>query len=282
MSYDCIAEAFARDTDGTFPNIHHFIGSLETNLDTIPGHELFLAYKSFQIRIAEAQLARLYGQTDPSGSRIHRNIRDCLKGSNTFTLHKDFRGVVLVPLHVDPLDHLGPFPMDELERHFVREASSRNSIPRLLEILHGVLGGQCVYRRTLPLIEVVVIFKSLFQNDFVPETSIDHEWSLDGLGEFELRRMRYEVENVLKEKILLTYLVRGKVTDKQAAAMFKTLQAVLDDWFSGNSSSESLYSSFNGHLPIGPGVYEQDFRPKMEYLLRLARQELAGRLMREM
>ena len=76
LSYDCIAEAFARDAGNSFRSIHDFLGSLEKDLGAISNEELFLAYKSFLIRIAEAQLARLYGQSDPSGSPPPSNWSD--------------------------------------------------------------------------------------------------------------------------------------------------------------------------------------------------------------
>lgn len=282
LSYDCVAEAFARNTDGTFHNIHNFIKSLQENLNSISDRDLFLAYKSFLTRIAEAQLARLYAQADPTGSHIHRNIRDCLKESKIFLLRKDFRGVVLCPANYDPLEHLGHFPPEELARMFMQEVHANTSIPAMLESVHHVLTAQSQYRRTIPLIDVVQMFKAVFQNDFLPDVSVDHPWSLDGLGDFELQHLRHEVENSLKEKILLTYLVRGKVQGKHARAMFNVLQDVLEEWFSGETHQDSLYSKLNSHLSTSPEVYEEDFRPKMEYLLKTARQELAGRLMKEL
>jgi hypothetical protein len=190
--------------------------------------------------------------------------------------------MVLFPLHYDPLDHLGPFPPDELARLVVQGVSSRYSIPQMLETLHHILVGQSDYRRTVSLIDIASMFKGSYQSDYSPETSIDHPWSSDGLSVLELERLRHEVENALKEKILLAYLVRGKVTDPQARAMFNALRDVLEDWSSGDSSPDSLYSNFNNHLPIAPEIYEQEFRSKMEYLLKMARQEFESRLMREL
>src|SRR5260370_4969376 len=222
LSYDCIADAFAHDTDNRFRNIHNFVGSLQKTLNTIPDHELFLAYKSFLIRIAEAQLARLYAQSDRSGARIHRNIRDCLNDSRIFVLRRDIRGVVLYPLQLDPMEHLGSFPHEELTRRFLQEVNSRDSIPRMLESLSHVLADRAGFRRTIPLVDVVLMFKGVYQGEFAPEESVDHPWSLNELSEFELRGLRHEVENALKEKILMTYLLRGKISDKQARAMFNS------------------------------------------------------------
>ena len=114
------------------------------------------------------------------------------------------------------------------------------------------------------------------------ETSIEHPWSLDGLGAFELQRLRDDVEKSLKEKILMTYVAKGKITNDQARAMFGALQNVMDDWCSGETAADSLFSNFKHHYSISPEAYEEEFRPKMEYLLKIARQEYANRLTKEL
>ncbi len=282
LAYDCIAEAFSRDGDDRFYKLHKFIDSIDGTLDTIPDHGLFLAYKSFLLRFTEAQLARLYSQMDPSGSHIHRNIREALKDSCHFALQKDFRGLCLVPRQGDALEELGPFPQDELGRIFLPAISSRSSIPQMLEILHGIVCNQRDFRRSIPLIELVWLVKGIFQSDFNPELSVDHPWSLDGLSQEELQRIRIDVENALKEKILLTYLVKGKLTDSEARGIFNALEDVLDEWFAGSEPSESLYIKLSRHLQIEPADYEQDYRAKMEYLFRLARQEVASRVLSDL
>ncbi len=282
MSYDCVAETFSRDADNAFRNILNFIASLHEELDSIGERELHLAYRSFLHRLADAQLARLYAQADPSGSRIHRNIRDCLKNSSTLELRKEYRGNVIVPIDVDPLEGCEPFPALELERALLQTANSRQSIPQILESLHNILANQKKYRRSLLLIDASIIIKRLYQSAFAPKDEVEHLWSFDGLGEFELLRLRREVESALKEKIVLTYLTKGKIDNNQARALFGALQDIMEEWFAGEALSESLYSRFNEHLPIPPEVYEHEFRPRMEYLLKIARQELAVRLTREL
>jgi hypothetical protein len=262
--------------------INNFLSSLNEDLDSIPDRDLALAYKGFLHRIVEAQLARLFAQSDPSGARVLRNIRDAVKLSERFVIKKDFRGNVLFPLSTEPLEHLEPFPTDELEQFIAQSANSRQTIPQILDCLHELLSNQEKYRRTIVLTDIALIVKNVYQSDFSPETSVEHSFPIDGLSDFELSRVRHDVENVLKERILLTYLAKGKVTGEEARALFGALHDIVDEWCDGNSSSDSLYAKFNSHYRIAPELYDTEYRSKMEYLLKIARQEFVTRLTREL
>ncbi len=95
LAYDCIAEAFVKDENNQFICLHNFVESLREEINTLPDNEVFLAYKSFIIKIANTQLARLYAQIDPAGAKIHRNLRDCLKHSAKLKLINDYRGYMI-------------------------------------------------------------------------------------------------------------------------------------------------------------------------------------------
>lgn len=279
LAYDCIAEAFARNEQNKFPQIDNFIGSLHQKLEDIPETDLFLAFKQFLICIADAQLARLYAQADPAGAKIHRNLRDNIKTSNFLQLEKDFRGIVIKPKNVDTLNYRELFPIDEFERELSNRLDHQPSTPEFIHELYNILITQETYRRSMTLVEVTQIFKKVFQRDFEP---IDVEsFSVEGLTEFEIDRIRMQVELALKEKILLTYLAKGKVNRKEAEALFAAISDILEDWCSGEESQPSLFGYLNEHLPMNEEIYESTLRPKMEYLLKIAREEFAARLMKE-
>lgn len=200
LSYDAIAEAFTRDEENNYVQLQNFISSLRESLEDIHEREVFLAYKSFIMRVADAQLARLYAQTDPSGAKIHRNIRDCLKHSTLFVTTKDFRGYVLRPLETDALDHLERFPLKDLERQFLSVARANHTTHELIEHLHSTVVNQTHYRRTIPLIEVVYLFKKIFVNEL--ESVSDETWQppVEELSDFEIENIRNQVEIAIKKK----------------------------------------------------------------------------------
>ena len=280
VAYDCLGEAFARDETGRFSRLEDFVGSLNEHLETIDEREVFLAYKSFLMRLADAQLARLFAQSDPAGAKIHRNIRDCAKQSTFFCIKKDFRGTVLVPHDCDASEHLAPFPSDELEREFRQRVNHEATVGNLLGILHDVLKHQSVYRWSVPVVEVVQIFRRFYRSDADEADDValrPHE----GLTRFEIDEMCRHVELALKEKILLTYLARGKIDRRQAEAMAHAFEDMIADWCDGEESQTSLYGYVKQYSAMDEATYESTLRPKMEYLLKIAREEFAARLMKE-
>ncbi|MDI6766856.1 MAG: hypothetical protein QME52_08550 [Bacteroidota bacterium] len=161
LAYDCIAEAFAKDEKNKFHQLENFAQSLDNDLESTPEPEIFLAFKSFLTRLADAQLARLFAQADPGGAKIHRNIRDCLKQSALFKLEKDFRGLVLKPKD-DTGEHLEEFPHEALEHELLNNLNHECSTPELLATLHRTLTEQTKYRRSVPLVDVVQLFRKTY------------------------------------------------------------------------------------------------------------------------
>jgi hypothetical protein len=91
-----------------------------------------------------------------------------------------------------------------------------------------------------------------------------------------------QVETVLKEKILLTYFARGKIDRRQAEAMAGAFHDLLWERCFSDSEMLSLFEYLSRRIVIDEHEYEELFRTKMEYLLRLAREEFTARLMREL
>lgn len=282
LAYDCIAEAFTRDADNRFLFIRNFADSLHASLELTPDHELFLAFKSFLTRIADAQLARLYAQADPAGAKIHRNIREALKRSACFCLPKDFCGLVLIPTKADSLENLEPYPADSLERSFLERAHNCHTIPQLLNILYEIVINQSEYRRTITLIDVVHLFKKIYLESAEIYRDAEEHINTDTLSESEIERIHADVQLVLKEKIVITYLARGKLDRRQAEAMFDALGEMMRGWYSCDASESNLYDCLRRHITIDEETYEQTLRTKMEYLVKIARQEFAARLMKEL
>lgn len=279
LAYDCIAEAFARDEKNKFHQLENFVQSLDNDLESTPEIEILLAFKSFITKIADAQLARLYAQSDPGGAKIHRNIRDCLKQSDLFTLEKDFRGLVLKPKD-DTGEHLEEFPREALEYEILSHMDHDYSTPELLVLLHRILTEQTKYRQSVPLVDVVQLFRKVYHGGF--EEATEHQVPhADGLTDFEIKSICAQVELALKEKIVFTYLARGKINREEAEAIFGALRDICDDWCNGEQSQSSLLDYLKKYLNIDEDTYESNYRTKMEYLLKIAREEFAARLMRE-
>jgi hypothetical protein len=277
LAYDCIAEAFSRNQSGEFVLLRNFVASLDGEMESLGEQDVFIAFKSFLLRITDAQLSRMYSQVDPMGSKIHRNLRECLKVSNIFFVKKDFRGLVIYPDGNEPLDQLEAYPLDILQNDFLSAAKREHSTNQLIKVLHDTLVGQSRYRRSIPLMDVVQLFKKIYQLEYEYENS-DETLTPAILHSVDTERIRFEVENALKEKIVLTYFAKGKVDRKQAEALWLACKDMITDWCKPESEGLTLFGYFSRYYPIDADAYESTYRVKMEYLLKSARKEFAERL----
>ncbi|MFQ5633252.1 MAG: hypothetical protein ACE5I1_31190 [bacterium] len=277
LAYDCIAQIFARNEDGRFYQLERFADSLHSNLEETPQPELFLAFKSFVLKIARTQLAKIYAQSDPAGAKIHRNIKDCIKKSDSLRLVEDFRGYVLQPAKHNAHDYLTAYPLDQLERELLARAGRVGRIPELLEEVASILIEQEKYRRTIRLIDAVQIFKQLYiQIAHLSATTEVSAWKSDGLSQLDLEIIQRDVRRAVQEKIISTYLLPGKVNKTEAEALSNIMLEIIADWCQDPEQQYSFYQYVQRHLAISQSEYEAMWRTKLEYLSRIAREKFAA------
>lgn len=277
LALDCVAEVFSRDEQRRFPELDGFARSLDGPISALPAINIFRAYRSYLNRVGSAHRARLYAISDPGGASILRNVRDCLKSMPAFTAIRRVRGIVIIPSGVPPLFDHPQFPSDELGRVFMARCSGARTTRDLLLALHAVLTDQTTYRRSIHLDEVVPIFKLWYSQAGAPIPDEGIDLVADGLTHEEIENIRHQVEEVLKQKLITTYLIRRKVTRAEAEIMFKTLSDILDDWI-GGAASQSIISYLRKYRDLDEATYDRDWRPKLQYLVKIAKEEFRIRL----
>jgi hypothetical protein len=280
LAFECVGEAFRRDGTSRFTVLESFAQSLDVGLDKSPEIEVFLAYRALLTRVADQHIARLFAEVDPAGGRIFRNIKEFVKRTDMFELDHDLRGLVLRPAKGDSIDHLTPFPLDELTRQLFGEVGQVRSTPGILRALHSVLTGQDLFRRSIPMIEVTAVFKRLYADDLESEQE-ETVSPFEGLSESDLEGIRGEVETVIRQKVLVTYVMKGKIGRDEARAIFNAFHDLLGEWIRSGKTVDGVMAHLERHLPLDRETYRSEYRPKMEYLLRIAREEFEARLMRE-
>lgn len=285
LSYDCIADAFCRNKDDKFYIIKKFISSLDQNINEIKKLNLFLAYKSFLIKVADAQLSKLYSQSDPIGSKILRNIKDVVRHSDKFTIVKNLSGLTLVVSNSDELFFKPEFPLEKIITEF-NMRSNESDTNSLLNRLYQVLTTQNDYRRSILLTDAVSLFKKYFSAEMNNTYEVNELLLLspvhnDGFEEYETLQVKQKVENYIKEKILLDYFVKGKINKEEAESIYLTIRDIINDWYYGVETKDSIYNYFTAHQQLGKEDYLKRYRTKVEYLIKLARDEFANYLLKE-
>lgn len=272
LATDCIAELFARDEQGRFTQIQKFLQSLDGPLESTSELDMFLAFKGLIKKLVNAQLARSYAQIDPAGAKIHRNIKDYLRNAKTLCLREDFRGYTLVPAERDPLDELDAFPMDELERELSVVSSATADIPQMLQSLAQLLTQQSAYRRSVPLIDLVQVFKNIFRRDSVDEKRDVSEIDLTHLNDSDLIPLRRRVLETVNEKIVTSYLLKRKINREEAQILSRAMDSIITDWFEEGQSTNSYIEQVRSFRAMTEVEYNTFWRKRIEYLARVARE----------
>ncbi len=285
LAYDCIADAFGRNNKNKFYIFKKFISSLSQDISEIREFNLFLAYKSFLIKVADAQLSKLYSQSDPIGSKILRNIKDVVRYSDKFKIIKNLSGLNLVVSNNDGLVDKPAFPFEKIMTEFNMN-SNESDTNSLLNQLYQVLTTQNDYRRSILLTDAVLLLKKYFSAEMNNTYEVNELLLLspvhnDGYEEFETLQVKQKVENYIKEKILLDYFVKGKINKEEAESIYLTIRDIINDWYYGVETKDSLYNYFNAHNQLEKEEYLKNYRTKVEYLVKLARDEFANYLIKE-
>jgi hypothetical protein len=285
LSYDCIADAFGRNKDSKFYSLKKFLNSLNHDISRIEKVNLFLAYKSFLIKVTNAQLSKLYSQTDPIGSKILRNIKDAVKEFEGLCITKDLNGLK-ISLKSSSNENCKPdFPIEKLS--LISKGKNRIlNTHDLLQNIYDILYEQTEYKKSVSLIDMVSIFKNYFNAHYDYNYEVNEQILLSKFESvdsdvYEILDLKQKVGNFVKEKILINYFLKGKFTKEESEAVFLSLNDIIVDWCSGVITKNTLYDYFNCHYTVTKENYLENIRTKFEYLVKLAREEFANYLLKE-
>lgn len=285
LAYDCIADAYSRNKELKYYAINKFINSLNENIKSIEPINLFFAYKSYLIKLSDSQVAKLYAQTDPIGAKILRNIKDAVRESDKLIISKDWNGLKIeVKNYVNENGHKD-FPLEKLFLNFTKSVRIINSSD-LLENVYDTLINQTEYKKSVYLFDLVSFFKKYFNanhdyNYEVDEGALISRIDHSSFEEYEIQFIRQKVEYFIKEKIMVNYFLKGKLNKSEAEAFFYSLTDLINDWSAGILLKSSIYEYLKNHYDISHDLYMKNYRTKMEYLVKLAREEFANYLVKE-
>ncbi len=271
LAIDCIGDIFARDEKEEYYILKKFVDSLYHPLEDIPEHELFIAYKSFVIKLVNAQLARTYAQIDPVGARVHRNMKDAVKKSAGLTLYEDFRGYLIRTKNAGD-EHIESQQLDELRRSLLEGSDVFHSMPKIIEKLAILLRKR--YKKSVRLIDIVQIVKNYVAGYSMQEFIGNGIDNADDLTSVDMTILHKYILRDIQSKIFTTYVLSGKIDKQEAHALYSVMYDIVSDLCNGNASSDSYFTVARRHLPVSEKEYDIQWRAKIEYLARLAREKL--------
>ncbi len=99
---------------------------------------------------------------------------------------------------------------------------------------------QADYGRVTLLVDVVQLFKKYYASVAPQDVEEQEQFVIENIPDFEIEEICLQVEAALKERIIVTYLSKGKLQRDEAEAVFKAFHDMLLDWRASGSSAPSL------------------------------------------
>lgn len=282
LTIDCVGPLFERDVRGRFPQLVTYYERL--SWESLSDEELTAHTRRLVFSKVHQQLARLYKETDPSLEKILRNLRNAIRAHPQ--LNEDRRGGELwvqAAGETARQRHLPEMPWEYLEGHLI--ATLSGSIPLRQVVIHvaEILQDQRVYRKSFPLTTLALLVRTAFSrigDTVAPEPP-----------EQSARLQQGEIERAIAESVRAvsatkraTYVGKGKVRGDTYRAYGAAMAAILRGEFIENDGHPDAYVRYLAQeLPgLTPKRYQRDHRCHLEYLVKLARNELLARMRDEL
>lgn len=280
VAYDCIAELFHGGDGREYPKLNRFAASLYRPIAEIPAVELFVAWRSLLTRVAKGHIAEMFHAADPVGGRIHRNIRDCVKRFPDLRVVDSPWGLCLRIEPARTASRGNSLPPEVLDAELSRRMGGRDGTAQLLGHVRDILASDELHGGRIRLFDIVQIVKKRYGTE-LGEAAMEMDPRHEGLTKSDVALLREECLAHVKEKIFLTYLGKGKLSRREATALYDTVASVVDDWSAGVDGDRSLQDRLTDFLAFDGGEYASRYRTKLEYLVKTARESLVASLSRE-
>lgn len=273
--YDCLADLFRRDSEGSFVQVKSYFESQK--IDPLKTHEdeILLALRRLVFNRVHCSLVRLYSEADPVLGKILRNVMLELERSQLFEHRARFNETYLFVTNDDQLFERPPAPPEFLRVRFSQIVSVRDSIPAMVEKLHRVLIAQSDYHRAVPLVAAALLFKEAYAAGKDAEEAVASTYD-DQSEQDEIGCVAVIVCRSLATKTRDTYVGTGKRSAKVFEQYIETVREILLGEFCGQGADGvSYYEHLKTKMPgLSKATYAKRHRTVLEYLARQAKDDM--------
>ncbi|HLF15275.1 MAG TPA: hypothetical protein VI932_10345, partial [Bacteroidota bacterium] len=160
LALDCVADLFSRNPEGGFIQLKVYLRGIDVGAMTEA--ELMAHLRRLVFAKVNQGMFRIYNDIDPSLGRIIRNIKISIHALENFVIVNRFGEQYIVPAACDPLEHLPSIEPAMMQEELRQMAGKTETIPNLLARLSYCLREQEQHCRLVPLVQVALIFRSLY------------------------------------------------------------------------------------------------------------------------
>lgn len=275
FAYDCMADLFAFADSGDFPHFHAYFAAYP--LERLSEEEVLAHLRRLVFSHVNQGIFRLYNEVDPSLGKIIRNIKLALQQFNSLTLIERFGVPCLAPSTGDWMLQRRSLDTEELEAGLRMYLHGTENIPFMLGRLALFLQESADVSRVVPVTSVAIVFRLLYTRPAGKEelAAVGEE----GIESAYLREMIQEAVKKTREKMAVQYLRKKKIRPALLDTYFTVIEERLLLTFSGDGHEKGLRELLSEHLAgMTDSQYRSKHRSRLEYLSRLAGEEVARRL----
>jgi hypothetical protein len=272
--YDCLADLFRRDSEGSFVQVKSYFSNHEIDLASCHEDDVLLALRRLVFGKVHNSVIRLYSDADPTLGKILRNVLLELEKRGVFELQPRFGEMCLISQDVDPCFHLPPITADYLRLRFSQVVSVRDSIPVMIEKLHEVLSMQVEYQRVVPLVTAALLFKEAYA--LGSDVEVAEAYPADQKTQSDdVARIADLVCKRLAAESRQTYVRKGKRSAEVFEKYMVTVKGILLEEFGAATADGSYYEHLKAEMPgLTHAAYVRRHRAILEYLAKQAKNQM--------
>ncbi|MBI3193633.1 MAG: hypothetical protein HYZ34_04075 [Ignavibacteriae bacterium] len=274
--YDCIADLFQRDANGTFIQVTNFFLQELPDNTVCSIEEFVIVLRRLVANKVNHNIVRIHSETDPALGKILRNLKSALERTSIFAQITRFGEPYLVPAEHSTLMEKPPIPYEFIQREFSTLALVYDTVPELLTKLLTLLLTQQEYQRAVPLLSAALLFKHIYTLNWSEETHV--RITTDFLEE------QHDVETLvnlvclnLSDEMYPRYVGKGKCS----AVEFELYVASVRDILSNHHETGGItyFDVLKQKIPNLTKVeYEEYHKSILEYFVKTAKQKLRKEL----
>jgi hypothetical protein len=278
LAFDCIAELFQRDEEGSFVELVDYFSG-ERDLEKLDEEEATQQLRILVFSKLNQGLFRLYRENDPILARLIRNIKLAVRADHSIGLLDLLGQTFAYKCSEDERnDHLPEYPLEELERDLVPRIDIRRRIPNQLSVVFNVLNDQERYRKFCSIIDIAVVLKRAMARLEVVGESYDHIG--DNLLQMEINRVLCQSLETIKVRLHRKYVIAEKVTAGDFEKYWQGLEKMAYNVFVLNDGAEAshpeiLAEYFEG---LDTKTYRLVHRTHFEYMARVVKNHVKEQL----
>ncbi len=267
LALDCVADLFSRNSEGGFVQLQVYLRG--TEVEKMADEELMAYMRRLIFAKVNQGIFRIYHDVDPSLSRLIRNIKISIHALENFMVVDRFGESFIVPTACDPLEHLPLIEAAALQEALRQTVGKSETVPNLMAHLSRYLREQDEYCRLVPLVQVALIFRSLYSATQVEDaTPSDAEMAatVSDATEVISRTCRWVRDRAQKK-----YVESGKVCAEMFAHYFTVVETALLHTIVDRDGDDVHY--YDELSKLVPGLSKEEYRinhkSKIEYLGRI-------------